>query len=176
MSRDNYPLTHRALVCTRMDMFQELDDVNVLSTHGLIMPKLAMNFEGASEKQARRVIEFLFPVFLHNIIRVQDFPQREKLAVALEQMEQNIKDNAQNAMVQELLTCGLQGKVCDAGGLPTKIDAKRAVTLYLARNDWDTLYRTFYLRVVKLLVKHRREVAQWLKQQSGQVPGSQGVA
>jgi hypothetical protein len=159
-----------------MDMFQELEDVNVLSTYGLILPKLAINFETCSEKQARRVIEFLFPIFLHNVIRVQDFPQREKLAVALEQMEQNIADNAQNAMVQELLTCGLQGKVCDAGGLPTKIDAKRAVTLYLARNEWDTLYRTFYLRVVKLLVKHRRELGRWLKQQSGQETGSQGVA
>ncbi len=68
-------------------------------------------------------------------------------------MEQNIQENAQNAMAQELLTCGLKGKVCDPGGLPDNINAKRAVTLYLARADWDTLYSTFYGRVTRLTVR-----------------------
>jgi hypothetical protein len=177
MSFQNYPLCHRALVCTRMDMFRDLTDVNVLSTHGPILPKLTMDLEEASDTQAKRIVEFLFPVFLHNLIRAEDFPVREKFAGALNQMEQNIQDNAQNAMVQELLTCGLKGKVCDPGGLPEDIDAKRAVTLYLARADWDTLYRTFHLRVIKLLVKNRQEVALWIKQhQAQQQTDNEGMA
>lgn len=160
-----YPLTHRALVCSRMDMFQELDSVNVLATHGPILPKVKMDLRDASESQAKRIIEFLFPVFLHNLIRAEDFPMRDKLKGALEQMEQTIKDNAKNAMVQELLTCGLRGDVCDPGGLPSNVDAKRAVVLYLARAEWDTLYRTFHMRVVKALVQGRREVADWIKTQ-----------
>ena len=47
----------------------------------------------------------------------------------------DIQENAKNAMVQELLTCGLKGEVCDPGGLPKDVDAKRAVVLYLARTD-----------------------------------------
>jgi hypothetical protein len=163
MSLTDYPLTHRALVCTRMDMFEDLGNVNVLSAHGAIMPRLKVDLEGTSEDQALRIIEFLIPVFLHNLIRAEDFPLREKLASALVQMEQNIQDNAQNAMVQELLTCGLKGKICDPGGLPDNIDAKRAVTLYLARADWDTLYSTFYRRVTRVLVKQRETVAEWIK-------------
>ena len=170
MSTANYPLTHRALVCTRMDMFKDLESVNVLSTHGPILPRLKMDLNGASEVQAKRVFEFLFPVFLHNLIRSHDFPMRDKLAGALEQMEQNIQENAQNAMVQELLTCGLKGRICDPGGLPENIDAKRAVSLYLARGDWDTLYKTFYLRIIRALVKQRREVAAWIKIQQALQP------
>ena len=163
-----YPLTHRVLVCTRMDMFQDLGDVNNLSTHGPILPRLKMDLETASEQQAERIIKFLFPVFLHNLIRAEDFPLRDKLKGALEQMEQNIQENAQNAMVQELLTCGLQGKICDAAGLPENIDAKRAVALYLARQEWDTLYRTFYLRVSKTFIKERQQIAAWLASQKDQ--------
>ena len=168
MSLTNYPLTHRVLVCTRMDMFQDLGDVNTLSTHGTILPRLKMDLETASEKQAERIIKFLFPVFLHNLIRAPDFPLREKLSGALDQMEENIRESAQNAMVQELLTCGLQGKICDAAGLPEDIDAKRAVALYLQREEWDTLYRTFYLRVLKGLIKGRQEIAKWLRSQEEQ--------
>ncbi len=168
MSLTDYPLTHRALVCTRMDMFEDLGSVNVLSTYGAIMPRLKVDLEDASEVQALRIVEFLFPVFLHNLIRAADFPLQEKLAGALTQMEQNIKENAQNAMVQELLTCGLKGKICDPGGLPDNIDAKRAVTLYLARADWDTLYSTFYRRVTRVLVKQRQLVAQWIKSQQAE--------
>ena len=168
MSLTNYPLTHRVLVCTRMDMFQDLGDVNTLSTHGTILPRLKMDLETASEKQAERIIKFLFPVFLHNLIRAPDFPLREKLGGALDQMEENIRESAQNAMVQELLTCGLQGKICDAAGLPENIDAKRAVALYLEREEWDTLYRTFYLRVLKGLIKGRQEIAKWLRSQEEQ--------
>ena len=168
MSQTDYPLTHRVLVCTRMDMFQDLDDVNALSTHGPILPRLKMDLETASEHQAERIIKFLFPVFLHNLIRAADFPLRAKLSGALEQMEQNIQESAQNAMVQELLTCGLQGKICDAAGLPEDIDAKRAVALYLARQEWDTLYRTFYLRITRALIKERQVVAEWLRSQKEQ--------
>jgi hypothetical protein len=166
MSISDYPLTHRALVCTRMDMFQDMGNVNQLSTHGMILPRLKMDLENASEIQAKRIIEFLFPVFLHNLIRADDFPLREKLAGALEQMEMNIQDNSQNPMVRELLTCGLKGKVCDPGGLPADIDAKRAVALYLAREDWDTIYRTFSLRVTRTLVRQRKDVAKWLQEQT----------
>lgn len=165
MPTSDYPLTHRALVCTRMDMFQDLGNVNVLSTLGPVLPRLKMNLETASEKQAKRIIEFLFPVFLHNLIRAEDFPLREKLAGALTQMEHSIEDNAENPMVRELLTRGLKGEICDPGGLPDDIDAKRAVALYLAREDWDTLYRTFYRRCVKALVKQRQDVAMWIKSQ-----------
>lgn len=165
MTTAAYPLTHRALVCSRMDMFQELDSVNVLSTHGPIPPKVKMDLHEASETQAKRIIEFLFPVFLHNLIRAEDFPMRGKLKGALDQMEQTIQENAKNAMVQELLTCGLKGEVCDPGGLPKDVDAKRAVVLYLARAEWDTLYRTFYLRVIKTLVQGRSELADWIKAQ-----------
>ncbi len=165
MSKAAYPLTHRALVCSRMDMFQDLESVNVLATSGPILPKMKMELHDASEAQAKRIIEFLFPVFLHNLIRAEDFPMREKLKGALEQMEQNIQENAKNAMVQELLTCGLKGEVCDPGGLPKNVDAKRAVVLYLARAEWDTLYRTFSMRVIKALVQGRREVADWIKSQ-----------
>ncbi|MFB3077210.1 MAG: hypothetical protein ACE1Y4_04305 [Lysobacterales bacterium] len=165
MSTSKYPLTHRVLVCTRMDMFRDLGSVNALSTHGPVLPRLEMDLETASQHQAERIIKFLFPVFLHNLIRAEDFPLRDKLRGALEQMEQNIRESAQNAMVQELLTCGLQGKICDAAGLPEDIDAKRAVALYLARQEWDTLYRTFYLRVSKTLIKERRQVAEWLRAQ-----------
>ena len=161
----DYPLTHRVLVCTRMDMFQDLEDVNALSTHGPVLPRLTVDLETASDHQAERIIKFLFPVFLHNLIRAPDFPLRDKLKGALEQMEQNIQENAQNAMVQELLTYGLQGKVCDAAGLPEDIDAKRAVALYLARQEWDTLYRTFYLRVTRSLIKERQAVAEWVRAQ-----------
>ncbi len=163
MSLANFPLTHRALVCTRMDMFPDIGDVNKLSTHGAIMPRLKMDLEKSSESQAKRIIEFLFPLFLHNLIRAEDFPLREKLSGALDQMEQSIRDNAQNPMVRELLTCGLKGEVCDPSGLPEGIDAKRAVALYLAREEWDTLYRTFYLRVSKALVKERLEVGKWME-------------
>ena len=165
MSTADYPLTHRALVCSRMDMFQELENVNVLATHGPILPKVKMDLHDASETQAKRIIEFLFPVFLHNLIRSDDFPMRTKLKGALEQMEQTIQENAKNAMVQELLTCGLKGEVCDPGGLPKNVDAKRAVVLYLARAEWDTLYRTFHMRVVKTLVQGRQELAAWIKTQ-----------
>ncbi|MEP5766545.1 MAG: hypothetical protein ABJ308_18235 [Halieaceae bacterium] len=165
MAASAFPLTHRALVCSRMDMFQDLDSVNVLATHGPILPKVKMDLDEASDTQAKRIFEFLFPVFLHNIIRAEDFPKREKLTSALEQMEQNIQENAKNAMVQELLTCGLKGEVCDPGGLPDDVDAKRAVVLYLAREEWDTLYRTFSLKVIKTLVKSRKEIASWIKSQ-----------
>lgn len=165
MAVSAFPLTHRALVCSRMDMFQDLDSVNVLATHGPILPKVKMDLDEASDTQAKRIFEFLFPVFLHNLIRAEDFPMREKLTVALEQMEQNIQENAKNAMVQELLTCGLKGEVCDPGGLPDDVDAKRAVVLYLAREEWDTLYRTFSLKVIKTLVKSRKEIANWIKSQ-----------
>ena len=165
MTQTDYPLTHRALVCTRMDMFQDLDDVNALSTHGPILPQINMDLNSASDEQAERIIKFLFPVLLHNLIRATDFPLRKKLKGALQQMEQNIQENAQNQMVQELLTCGLQGKVCDPAGLPENIDAKRAVSLYLARQEWDTLYRTFALRVTRTLVKERQQLANWLESQ-----------
>jgi len=165
MSVSAFPLTHRALVCSRMDMFQDLDSVNVLATHGPILPKVKMELDDASEVQAKRIFEFLFPVFLHNLIRAEDFPMREKLTAALDQMEQTIQENSKNAMVQELLTCGLKGEVCDAGGLPDDVDAKRAVVLYLAREEWDTLYKTFYLRVIKTLVNARAEIADWIKKQ-----------
>lgn len=165
MSTSDYPLTHRALVCTRMDMFKELADVNQLSSHGTVLPPLKVDLESASDIQAKRIIEFLFPVFLHNLIRADDFPLREKLAGALTQMEENIQDNAQNPMVRELLTCGLKGKVCNPSGLPDNIDAKRKIALYLAREDWDTMYRTFSLRVINTLVKQRKDVAKWLLEQ-----------
>ena len=165
MTISAYPLTHRALVCSRMDMFQELDSVNVLATSGPIPPKIKMDLHEASEAQAKRIIEFLFPVFLHNLIRAEDFPMREKLKGALEQMEQTIQENAKNAMVQELLTCGLKGEVCDPGGLPKNVDAKRATMLYLARAEWDTLYKTFHLRLVKALVQGREDVADWIRTQ-----------
>lgn len=165
MSTSAYPLTHRALVCSRMDMFQDLESVNVLATSGPILPKMKMDFHEASDAQAKRIIEFLFPVFLHNLIRAEDFPMREKLKGALDQMEQNIQENAKNAMVQELLTCGLKGEVCDPGGLPKNVDAKRAVVLYLARAEWDTLYRTFSMRVIKTLVQGRKEIGDWIKSQ-----------
>ena len=162
MTAAAFPLTHRALVCSRMDMFPDLESVNVLATSGPILPKVTMDLHEASEAQAKRVIEFLFPVFLHNLIRAEDFPLRDKLKGALEQMEQTIQENAKNAMVQELLTCGLKGEVCDPGGLPKDVDAKRAVVLYLAREEWDTLYKTFYMRVLKALVQSRKEVADWI--------------
>ncbi len=162
MTTASYPLTHRALVCSRMDMFPDLENVNVLATSGPILPKVTMDLHEASDAQAKRVMEFLFPVFLHNLIRDEDFPMRQKLQGALEQMEQTIQENAKNAMVQELLTCGLKGDVCDPGGLPKNVDAKRAVVLYLAREEWDTLYKTFYMRVLKTLVKGRNEVADWI--------------
>lgn len=165
MSTSAYPLTHRALVCSRMDMFQDLDSVNVLATSGPILPKIKMDLHDASEAQAKRIIEFLFPVFLHNLIRAEDFPMRSKLQGALDQMEQNIQENAKNAMVQELLTCGLKGEVCDPGGLPKNVDAKRAVVLYLARAEWDTLYRTFSMRVIKTMVRGRKEIGDWIKSQ-----------
>ena len=165
MTTAAYPLTHRALVCSRMDMFQDLDSVNVLATSGPILPKVKMDLHEASDTQAKRIIEFLFPVFLHNLIRADDFPMRGKLKGALDQMEQNIQENAKNAMVQELLTCGLKGEICDPGGLPKDVDAKRAVVLYLERAEWDTLYRTFYMKVIKTLVQGRNEVADWIKEQ-----------
>jgi hypothetical protein len=148
-----------------MDMFQDLDNVNVLATHGPILPKVKMDLHDASETQAKRIMEFLFPVFLHNLIRAEDFPLRDKLKGALDQMEQTIQENAKNAMVQELLTCGLKGEVCDPGGLPRNVDAKRAVVLYLERAEWDTLYRTFHMRVVKTLVQGRKAVADWIRAQ-----------
>ena len=166
MTISDYPLTHRALVCTRMDMFQDIGNVNLLSNHGPVLPRLKMDLENASDIQAKRIIEFLFPVFLHNLIRADDFPLRERLTGALEQMEQNIQDNSQNPMIRELLTCGLKGKVCDPSGLPADIDAKRAVALYLAREDWDTIYRTFSMRVTKTLVRQRKDVASWLANQA----------
>ena len=146
-------------------MFQELESVNVLSTHGPILPKVKMDLHDASDSQAKRIIEFLFPVFLHNLIRAEDFPLRHKLKGAMDTMEQNIQENAKNAMVQELLTCGLKGEVCDPGGLPKNVDAKRAVVLYLARAEWDTLYRTFFMRVVKTMVQGRSEIADWINTQ-----------
>ncbi len=146
-------------------MFQDLESVNVLATSGPISPKIKMDLHEASEAQAKRIIEFLFPVFLHNLIRAEDFPMRQKLKGALDTMEQNIQENAKNAMIQELLTCGLKGEICDPGGLPKDVDAKRATMLYLARAEWDTLYKTFHLRVVKALVQGREEVADWIKSQ-----------
>jgi hypothetical protein len=163
MPISDYPLTHRALVCTRMDMFQDLDNVNVLSTRGAVLPKLKMDLENSSVEQAKRIIEILFPVFLHNLIRADGFPLREKLTSALEQMESNIQDSAENPMVRLLLTRGLTGEVCDPGGLPDDFDAKRAVALYLAREEWDTLYRTFHMRLVNTMVKQRRELAKWIQ-------------
>ncbi len=165
MTTSAYPLTHRALVCSRMDMFPDLESVNVLATSGPILPKIKMDLHEANEAQARRVIEFLFPVFLHNLIRAEDFPMRKKLKAALDAMEQNIQENAKNVMVQELLTCGLKGEVCDPGGLPKDVDTKRAVVLHLARAEWDTLYRTFHMRVIKTLVGGRAELADWIKAQ-----------
>ncbi len=162
MPTSDYPLTHRALVCTRMDMFRDLGNVNVLSTQGPVLPKLKMDLANASAEQAKRIIEILFPVFLHNLIRAESFPLREKLAGALAQMEDNIQDNAENAMVRVLLTRGLTGEVCDPGGLPEDIDAKRAVALYLAREHWDTMYRTFHRRLVNAMVKQRKEIANWI--------------
>lgn len=159
MNLSDYALTHRALVCTRMDMFRDLASVNVLSGSGPLVPHLDIDLETASEQQAQRIIEFLFPVFLHNIIRDRNFPLRNKLEIALQQMEQTIQENAQNAMIQELLTCGLRGDVCDPAGLPDNIDAKRAVALFLAREEWDTMYKTFSLKVIKSLVRGRKEVA-----------------
>lgn len=173
MPISDYPLTHRALVCTRMDMFQELGDVNALSTQGAVLPRLKMDLKMSSEEQAKRVFEILFPVFLHNLIRADSFPLREKLAGALKQMELTIQDNAENLMVRVLLTRGLTGEVCDPGGLPENIDAKRAVALYLAREEWDTLYRTFHRRLVKSMVKQRQEIAQWIKsEQEAQLAGT----
>ncbi len=172
MSYSSYPLTHRALVCTRMDMFRDLGSVNALSSSGPVLPRVSLNLETASDNQAQRVIEFLFPVFLQNIIRDPEFPGRARLEKALVQMEQTIQENAQNAMAQELLTCGLKGEVCDPAGLPADIDAKRAVALFLAREEWDTLYRTFALRVVKALVKARKEVAVWIREQQELTPVS----
>ena len=170
MATSSYPLTHRALVCTRMDMFKEFRDVNALSTAGPILPPLKMDLEAASQEQAQRVISFLFPVLLHNLLRSPDFPLRKKLAGALDTMEQNIRENSSNPMIQELLACGLKGKVCDPAGLPENIDAKRAVALYLERGEWDTLYRTYYLRITKTLIKERKAVADWLsEQESGKV-------
>lgn len=160
----DYPLTHRALVCTRPDMFPDLRDVNQLGSRGPALPRMKIELRNASETQAKRDFEFLLPLFLHNLIRCDDFPLRERLGGALEQMEQNIQENAQNPMVQELLTCGLKGEVCDPGRLPEGIDATRAVALYLARGEWDTLYRTFSLRVLKSLVKQRWDVADWIDQ------------
>jgi hypothetical protein len=165
MATTHYPLTHRALVCTRMDMFKEFKDVNALSSAGPILPPLKMDLETTSEEQAQRVISFLFPVLLHNLLRAQDFPLRKKLAGALDTMEQNIKENSSNTMIKELLACGLKGTVCDPAGLPANIDAKRAVALYLERGEWDTLYRTFYLRVTKTFFKERKAVAEWLRAQ-----------
>jgi hypothetical protein len=170
MKFSDYALTHRALVCTRMDMFRELDNVNILSSSGPLVPRLDLDLETASEQQAQRVIEFLFPVFLHNIIRDRNFPLRNKLEIALEQMEQTIQENAQNAMIQELLICGLRGDVCDPSGLPDNIDAKRAVALFLAREEWDTMYKTFSLKVVKSLVRDRKEVAGWIRSQHELAP------
>ena len=167
MAFSAYPLTHRALVCTRMDMFRDMGDVNSLSTAGVVIPRLNIEqLEEASDSQAKRIVEFLFPVFLHNLIKVKDFPLRNRLEGALEQIEQSIQENAENPMIRELLTCGLKGEVCDPSGLPEDIDAKRAVALYLARAEWDTLYRTFSLKVVKTLVKHRADIAIWLREQS----------
>lgn len=162
MPISDYPLTHRALVCTRMDMFQDLGNVNVLSSQGPVLPKLKTDLENASEEQAKRIIEILFPVFLHNLIRADSFPLRKKLTAALKQMEDSIQDNAENPMVRVLLTRGLTGEVCDPGGLPEDIDAKRAVALYLAREEWDTLYRTFHMRLVNAMVKQRKEIAKWI--------------
>ena len=90
-------MTHRALVYTRMDMFRDLDNVNSLSASGPITPRVNIDLEAASDSQAQRVIDFLFPVFLHNIIRDPEFPVRDKLEIALQQMEQTIKEGAQNA-------------------------------------------------------------------------------
>jgi hypothetical protein len=162
MPISDYPLTHRALVCTRMDMFQDLENVNVLSTQGSVLPRLKMDLKNSSAARAKRFIEILFPVFLHNLIRAEGFPLREKLEGALTQMEHSIQDNADNPMVRELLKRGLTGEVCDPGGLPDDIDAKRRVALYLAREDWDTLYRTFHMRLVNVMVKQRQEVATWI--------------
>ena len=165
MNLSDYALTHRALVCTRMDMFRELGDVNTLSSNGPVLPKLNIDLETASDAQVQRVLEFLFPVFLHNIIRDRNFPGRSRLEIALQQMEQTIQENAKNAMVQELLTCGLKGEVCDPSGLPQNIDAKRKVALFLAREEWDTLYKTFSMKVVKSLLKNKKELAGWIRSQ-----------
>jgi hypothetical protein len=66
-------------------------------------------------------------------------------------------------MIQELLTRGLKGEVCDPSGLPDNIDAKRAVALFLAREEWDTLYRTFTLKVTKSLMRDRKAIAKWIR-------------
>ncbi len=35
----------------------------------------------------------------------------------------------------------------------------------VARAEWDTLYRTFHMRVIKTLVQGRQELADWIKAQ-----------
>jgi hypothetical protein len=146
-----------------MDMFQELGSVYVLSTHGAFLPRLDIQLEQTSEEQAKAVIQAMFPVFLHNLIRAEGFPCREMLSSALDQMELNIKENIENPLVKELLTCGLKGEVFNAGGLPEKVDAKRAVSLFLARSEWDTLYRTFSLRVTKTMAREREHIGHWMQ-------------
>lgn len=162
MSNSEYPLTHRALVCSRMDMFKELDSVYVLSTHGAYTSHIDPGLGKGSEAEAKSIIESQFPVFLHNLIRAEGFPGRDSLTNALDQMELNIKEHIENPLVKELLTCGLKGEVFNAGGLPENIDAKRAVSLFLARSEWDTLYRTFSLRVIKSMTKERQQIGHWL--------------
>jgi hypothetical protein len=161
-----YPLTHRALVCSRMDLFPQLASVNLLSTLGPIPFADEMNLDGLDEEAAKAVIDVAFPVFLHNLIRSTGFPRRKALKSALDQMELNIRENAGNPLVQELLASGLKGEVFNAGGLPEKADARRAVSLFLARDEWDTLYRTFLLRVSKSLLASAAEIAGWEPEQS----------
>lgn len=169
MNHTEFPLTHRALVCSRMDLFKQLENVYALSTHGAIPPRDVRSLDQASELEAKAILESMFPVFLHNLIRDPEFPCREQLNSALEQMELNIRENAANPLVQELLTCGLKGEVFNAGGLPEKVDAKRAVSLFLARTEWDTLYRTFSLRVIKTLARERQQVQRWIDSHAADV-------
>lgn len=159
----DFPLTHRALVCSRMDLFTDLNSVSALSTHEAYVPTLSRGLDELPEGEARSTLEDLFPVFLHNLIRADAFPLQKNLIGALEQMEQNIRDHADNPFVQELLTCGLKGEVFNADGLPQKTDAKRAVSLYLARTEWDTLYRTFSLRIVKAMLREKQSIAAWMR-------------
>jgi hypothetical protein len=156
-------LTHVALLGARMDLFQRYG----VRTRGelprcCIVPRESGPLADLYPEERYARIAALLPVWVHNIVTDPEFPQRERLMMALRRFEGELRDHRDDEVVSAVLSAGFRDQTLDPLDLPDALPMRERCELLMQIDIWLSAYRELENDLVGTLCEAAPELDSWM--------------
>ena len=160
-----FQLTHIALVGARMNAFHPY---GFHKRTDLALRRVApeLNVTEVEMLGRRELIARLktqLPLWIHNIIVDEAFPQRGQLLMPIRRFEGELKDSREDEVISAVLSNGFRNEPFDPLNLPHGMPMSQRCAVVVHARVWQDAYKRLEQDVLGILADNAQELLRWCK-------------